>query len=135
MLTGRTDPGFTMIVRNSDKFRKWTDRLMPMLPRGETVLIYSQFMGYILPEHKAYNASTYGFVHSHDWNLEYLHTSGHASRDALAMVCRTVNPAAAIIPIHRECGSDFTSLDISDELKGRVVTSSTTVDDIEIKVQ
>lgn len=135
MLQGRTDSGFTMIVRNSDKFRKWTDRLMPLLPKGETVLIYSQFMGYILPEHKAYNASTYGFVHSHDWNLEYLHTSGHASRDALAMVCRTVNPAAAIIPIHRESGSDFTSLGISEELKGRVVTGDTTVDDIEIKVQ
>ena len=92
-------------------------------------------MGYILPKHKAYNASTYGFVHSHDWNLEYLHTSGHASRDALAMVCRIVNPAAAIIPIHRESGSDFTSLGISEELKGRVVTGDTTVDDIEIKVQ
>lgn len=129
------DTGFTMVVRNSDKFRGWLDELMPQLPEGETVLIYSQFMGYILPEHKAYNASTYGFVHSHDWNLEYLHTSGHASRDALAMVCRTVNPAAAIIPIHRESGSDFTSLGISEELKGRVVTGDTTVDDIEIKVQ
>ena len=129
------DTGFTMVVRNSDKFRGWLDELMPLLPKEETVFIYSQFKGYILPEHTAYSASTDSFVHSHDWNLEYLHTSGHASRDALAMVCNTVNPTSAIIPIHREKGSDFTSLDISDELKDRVVTSDTTVDDIEIKVQ
>lgn len=129
------DTGFTMVVRNSDKFRGWLDELMPLLPKEETVFIYSQFKGYILTEHTAYSASTDSFVHSHDWNLEYLHTSGHASRDALAMVCNTVNPTSAIIPIHREKGSDFTSLDISDELKDRVVTSDTTVDDIEIQVQ
>lgn len=127
--------GFTMVVRNSDKFRGWLDELMPLLPKEETVFIYSQFKGYILPEHTAYSASTDSFVHSHDWNLEYLHTSGHASRDALAMVCNTVNPTSAIIPIHREKGSDFTSLDISEELKDRVVTSDTTIDDIEIRVQ
>ena len=129
------DTGFTMVVRNSDKFRRWLDELMPLLPKEETVFIYSQFKGYILPEHTAYSASTDSFVHSHDWNLEYLHTSGHASRDALAMVCNTVNPTSAIIPIHREKGSDFTSLDISEELKDRVVTSDTTIDDIEIRVQ
>ena len=129
------DTGFTMVVRNSDKFRGWLDELMPLLPKEETVFIYSQFKGYILTEHTAYSASTDSFVHSHDWNLEYLHTSGHASRDALAMVCNTVNPTSAIIPIHREKGSDFTSLDISEELKDRVVTSDTTVDDIEIRVQ
>ena len=127
--------GFTMVVRNSDKFRGWLDELIPLLPKEETVFIYSQFKGYILTEHTAYSASTDSFVHSHDWNLEYLHTSGHASRDALAMVCNTVNPTSAIIPIHREKGSDFTSLDISEELKDRVVTSDTTIDDIEIRVQ
>lgn len=129
------DTGFTMVVRNSDKFRGWLDELMPLLPKEETVFIYSQFKGYILTEHTAYSASTDSFVHSHDWNLEYLHTSGHASRDALALVCNTVNPTSAIIPIHREKGSDFTSLDISEELKDRVVTSDTTIDDIEIRVQ
>lgn len=129
------DTGFTMVVRNSDKFRGWLDELIPLLPKEETVFIYSQFKGYILTEHTAYSASTDSFVHSHDWNLEYLHTSGHASRDALAMVCNTVNPTSAIIPIHREKGSDFTSLDISEELKDRVVTSDTTIDNIEIRVQ
>ena len=132
---GLMDTGFTMVVRNSDKFRRWLDGLMHLLPEEETVFIYSQFKGYILPEHTAYNAATDKFVHSYNWNLEYLHTSGHASRDTLAMVCNTVNPTSAIIPIHRENGSDFTSLDISEELKGKVVTSDTTVDDIEIKVQ
>ena len=82
-----------------------------------------------------YNANTDKFVHSHDWNHEYLHTSGHASRETLAQVCNLVNPHTAIIPIHTEKGSDFTSLDIPEELKNKVVTNDTIVDDIEIKVR
>ena len=108
---------------------------MTLLPKEETVLIYSQFLGYILPDHKAYNTNTDKFVHSHDWNHEYLHTSGHASKETLAQVCNLVNPHTAIIPIHTEKGSDFTSLDISDELKSKVVTSDTVADDIEIQVR
>ena len=46
-----------------------------------------------------------------------------------------VNPSAAIIPIHKESGSDFRSLDIEDALKDKVVEHDTTVDGIEIHVQ
>jgi len=42
-------------------------------------------------------------------------------------VCRTVNPRLAIIPIHKEAESDFRLLDITDELKDKVVTNSTTI--------
>ena len=127
--------GFTMLVRASGKFKEQTDSLMALLPKEETVFIYSQFRGYILPEHPAYNADTYKFVRSHDWNFGYLHTSGHASKETLAQVCNMVNPHTAIIPIHTEKGSDFTSLDIPEELKNKVVTNDTIVDDIEIKVR
>ena len=127
--------GFTMSVRPSAKFKEQLDSLMASLPKEETVFIYSQYKGYICPENKAYNADTDKFVHSHGWAFEYLHTSGHASREALAKVCSLVNPSAAIIPIHTEKGSDFTSLDISDELKSKVVTSDTVADDIEIQVR
>ena len=127
--------GFTMSVRPSAKFKEQLDSLMASLPKEETVFIYSQYKGYICPENKAYNADTDKFVHSHGWAFEYLHTSGHASREALAKVCSLVNPSAAIIPIHTEKGSDFTSLDITDELKNKVVTSDTVADGIEIHVR
>lgn len=129
------DHGFTMPVRPSAKFKEQLDNLMTLLQKEETVFIYSQFLGYILPDHKAYNANTDKFVHSHDWNCEYLHTSGHALKETLAQVCNLVNPHTAIIPIHTEKGSDFTSLDIPEELKNKVVTNDTIVDDIEIKVR
>ena len=129
------ESGFTMLVRTSDKFKRYLEELMPLLPEKETAFIYSQFKGYITPGCKAYNESTDRFVHSYDWNFKYLHTSGHASRDALAKVCRIVNPNAAIIPIHTEKGSDFTTLDISDNQKKMVVTSDTLADGIEIQVQ
>lgn len=68
-------------------------------------------------------------------NFEYLHTSGHATTDTLAEVCRTVNPRTAIIPIHREKDSDFAALDIGDELRGRVTTASQTIDGMEIVIK
>ena len=127
--------GFTMLVRASGKFKEHMDSLMALLPKEETVFIYSQFRGYILSEHPAYNANTYKFIHSHGWNRGYLHTSGHASKETLAQVCNLVNPHTAIIPIHTEKGSDFTSLDIPEEMRNKVVTSDTIADDIEIKVR
>ncbi len=88
----------------------------------------------LLPTHTAYNPKTKAFVDRFP-NFEYLHTSGHATTDTLAEVCRTINPSTAIIPIHREKDSDFASLDIGDELRSRVATTSQTVDEIEIVVK
>ena len=129
------ESGFTMLVRRSAKFKAWLEALMPLLPENGTVFIYSQFKGYITEGSPAYSHEAYEFVHSYGWKFEYLHTSGHASKDTIAKVCRLVNPRSAIIPIHKEKGSDFTSLDISDELKNKVVTGDTAAGGIEIKVQ
>ncbi len=128
------DKGFTMLVRTSDKYRRWVASLLPQLNPDETVLIYSMFRGYILPTHTALKPKTKAFVDMFP-NSEYLHTSGHATTDTLAEVCRTVNPRTAIIPIHREKDSDFASLDIGDELRSRIVTSSSTTGGIEIIVK
>ena len=126
--------GFTMLVRTSDKYRRWAESLLPQLNPDETVLVYSMFRGYILPAHPAFNPTTKEFVDLFP-NFEYLHTSGHATTDTLAEVCRTVHPRTAIIPIHREKGSDFASLDFGDELHSRVITTSQTNDGIEIVVK
>ncbi len=66
---------------------------------------------------------------------EYVHTSGHAPTDTLAAGCRTVPPHRAIIPIHRDKGSDFASLDIGDELRSKIVTASQTIDGIDFLVK
>jgi ribonuclease J len=74
-------------------------------------------------------------VHSHEWHIDYLHTSGHASRETIAAVCTKVNPRIAIIPIHRDAKSDFRSLDISQELKNKVTTESTSIQGIDIIIK
>lgn len=67
--------------------------------------------------------------------MRQLHTSGHASREALEMVCKRVHPNLTIIPIHREAKSDFCSLDLPQELKDKVHTESITLEDVEIVIK
>ena len=116
--------GITMLIRNNYQIRKMIDELYPLMNPERTCLIYSQFRGYVLKEHKAFQQRTYDFIHSRDWHIEYLHTSGHASKEALAAVCGKVNPRYAIITIHRDAESDFRSLPISQELKDKVLTAT-----------
>lgn len=123
--------GFTMLVRRNEKYSHWVTSLLPQLNPKETVLLYSMFRGYILPTHPAFSPATKAFVDMFP-NSEYLHTSGHATTDTLAEVCRTVNPQTAIIPIHREKNSDFAALAIGNELCSRIVTTSQNIDGIEI---
>lgn len=125
--------GFTMLVRNSETFQKMIDEIVPLIDLDQTIFIYSQWHGYIDSEGKSKNQSTIDFVHRHPWHFMELHTSGHASREALEEVCDLANPTTAIIPIHKDPNSDFRTLDISQELKNRVYTESTEVEGIEIK--
>lgn len=127
--------GFTMLVRNNRNMRKSLDEMMPLLDKEQCYLVYSQFKGYIDPKHPAFMQSTYDFIHSYDWHITYLHTSGHALRETLEMVCKKVNPKLAIIPIHREAGSDFRNLDLPQELKDKVQTESTTLEDVKIVIK
>ncbi len=125
--------GFTMLVRNSETFQKLIDEIVPLIDLDQTIFIYSQWHGYIDSEGKSKNQSTIDFVHRHPWHFMELHTSGHASKEALEEVCNLANPTTAIIPIHKDPNSDFRTLDISQELKNRVYTESTEVEGIEIK--
>lgn len=61
-----------------------------------------------------------------------MHTSGHADICSLTEVCRTVNPKLAVIPIHKEKDSDFSSLPITEEQKSKVITSNVTIEGINI---
>lgn len=116
--------GFTMLVRNTATFKKLIAEIVPQIDLQQTVFVYSQFDGYIDKKHSAFMQSTYDFVHLYNWDIRHLHTSGHASQQTLAAVCNLVNPSLAIIPIHREADTDFSSLPISSDLKSKIVTQS-----------
>lgn len=126
--------GFTMLIRNSRSCRRMLDLVLPELHPDETVLVYSMFPGYILPSHEAYNPDLDAFV-SQFPHREHIHTSGHASPETLAVLCRLTRPRLAIVPIHRDKGSDFAALDIGDTLRSRIVTASCKVEDVDIVVR
>lgn len=121
--------GFTMVVRDNPTFRKWISFLMPLLNPEETVLVYSQYKGYLKEQPRLQE-----FVKLFGENMVYVHTSGHATRKTLAKICNILNPTTAIIPIHKDAGSDFLSLDISDELKQKVVSEPLLRDEINIEI-
>jgi ribonuclease J len=127
--------GFTMLVRNNRSMRKSLDEMMPLLDKEQCCLVYSQFKGYIDPKHTAFMQSAYDFINAYDWKIEYLHTSGHASLETLTTVCNLVNPRLAIIPIHREAGSDFSRLNLLPELKSKVCIESATLEDVKIIIK
>ena len=119
--------GFTMLVRNTDTFKKLIAEIMPQIDLQQTSLIYSQFDGYIDKNHIAFKQSTFDFVHSYDWTVEHLHTSGHASCQTLADVCNWVHPSMAIVPIHKEKDTNFSMLPLDSDLQQKIVTHSQTM--------
>ena len=127
--------GITMLVRATDKFKDHIRKMKSMMNPERTCLIYSMYKGYIDEKSKCKIQSVFDFVYGGPWQVKPLHTSGHASREALEMVCRRVHPRVAIIPIHREAESDFRSLDISQELKNKVTTESTSIQGIDIIIK
>lgn len=123
------DKGFTMVVRDNPTFRKWIGYLKLLLNPAETVLVYSQYKGYLNDQPKLQE-----FVKMFECNVEYVHTSGHATRKTLAKICTIVNPKSAIVPIHKASDGDLRTLDISDELKNKVVDSTAIVNEIRIQI-
>lgn len=126
--------GFTMLVRSGDKYRNWCNDLLTVFHPDETILIYSMFKGYIIPEHEAYNEKLHDFVKLFP-RYEYCHTSGHATIACLANVCIRTNPRLAIIPIHKIKESDLASINIPDSLKSRIVRYSITIENTDIDIR
>ena len=121
--------GFTMVVRDNPTFRKWIGYLNLLLNPAETVLVYSQYKGYLNDQPRLQE-----FVKMFGCDVKYVHTSGHATRKTLAKICSMANPKAAIIPIHKDADSDLRTLDISDDLKNKVVDSTAEVNGIKIQI-
>ena len=56
-------------------------------------------------------------------NTVFCHTSGHASKECIEKVCSLINPAIAIIPIHKETSFDLIAL--PPEVKGKIYNDCT----------
>jgi ribonuclease J len=134
LLARMQEHGFCMLVRITDKFNQWLDTLLPQLDKQNTVLIYSMWAQYINPDNQKHAKSDYLKFIERFPTVKKIHTSGHASAEALAKVCNLVNPTTAIIPIHSEYSENFRNLSINEELKAKIITESTVIQDIEIKL-
>ena len=118
-----------MLLRCSEKFQSYLEKILPWCKPEETCLIYSQYHGYIDKRegNTAFNQKLYDFVEQFRergcFVKEDLHTSGHASKQDLVRLCEQVNPKV-IIPIHKDEKADFASI-LSDELEQESVNMNT----------
>ena len=112
-----------MFVRTSKKFHKLLDQIFPILPMEEKpLLIYSMWDGYINRDDT--KNEEYVKLQERFTNVIQLHTSGHATINALRNVCELTNPRLAILPVHRDKGTDFSSIGISSKLQKKIITTS-----------
>jgi len=128
------DKGVCMLVRATDKFYKYIDYLMPKIEKESTILIFSMWKEYINPQSKHANKNYLDFISKFPKTVQ-IHTSGHASADCLAAVCNLVNPTLGIIPIHSENSSQYQQLPIKEELKKRIITTTTNIGDTSIEIK
>ncbi len=127
--------GFCMFVRASvsNKFVAYWNYLKPHLDPAHTVLIYSMWKEYVNPDSRHAKQLYLDFI-SHFPAVEKIHTSGHATPDFLAEVCRAVNPTLGIIPIHSENSASYANLPLEDGLREKIITSSMTIEGVEIEI-
>ena len=126
--------GFVMLIRNSEKFQDYLNKILKFCKPGETCLVYSMFHGYIDKEKPTLNTSTFNFVEQFrekGYSIEeWIHTSGHASKQDLIKLCQQVNPDI-IVPIHKDEKADMKTI-LPDELKQRVCEFHYEKDGVEI---
>ena len=82
---------------------------------------------------KIFKKELYDFTHLYNWNYIPLHTSGHASKEALQAICEHINPKKAIIPIHKEELGLMGKLDM--DIHCPIVESTQVIDDINIIIK
>lgn len=91
MLEKMQENGFVMLVRATDRFKGIMKNFK------DYNFIYSQWLGYLKGENPDYKRIQ-DFTPD---NFEYLHTSGHASPEAIKQIINITNPKV-VIPIHTE---------------------------------
>ncbi len=129
--------GFTMLVRpnqyKTGKYWKFTDLATNAIAKSDRAVIYSMWGGY-LDKEQTRNSYHVEYLERFK-NVERLHTSGHASSETLASLCKMTNPRLAIIPIHSEKSANFYNLLSSEEeLKEKITLSSATFENVEVVI-
>lgn len=99
--------GFCMIIRQG----KMCERLLKKY-KGKSKVIYSMWSGYLKGESK--NDELVNFLK--DYELTFLHSSGHASVSDLVKLYNTVNPKIGFVPIHGETPEKLLKLLPKDKL-------------------
>lgn len=117
------DNGFTMLIRCTDKFEGWVEKLLPKLRQDQSVIVFSMWGEYINTQSRHAKSDYLQMVEKFN-NLKKIHTSGHASMECLAKVCTMTNPKDAIIPIHSDESNNFKNLNIAQKFKDRITTNS-----------
>lgn len=127
--------GFLMFVRHSPSFEKRINEVFERtgISPSQANFIYSQFEGYIVKSHKAFKQSLHNFVDSHKWKKINLHTSGHASKEALMKIVEISKPTTAIIPIHKERIGSFQQLNCPFECP--IIEQNCCLNDIDIQIR
>jgi ribonuclease J len=92
------DKGFCMMIRANDRFKPYLDRFA-----DGRAIIYSMWSGYL--EGKTANANIVEFLKPYEFIS--LHTSGHATTEALRKLYETVKPTYELIPLHTEAPEAF----------------------------
>lgn len=133
LLDEMVDNGFCMMVRVNQyygKYTKFTNLAIDRIPQNERLLLYSMWSGYIDPG--AHQKAEYvEFLAKFDHH-QTIHTSGHATKECLAEVCRLTNPRLGIIPIHSEQSERYRELPIADDLRAKIITESSSFDGVEV---
>lgn len=120
---GKENHGFTLFVRPNNAFHTLLNQILPMLPAEEKPLfIYSMWEGYINREDT--RNDKYVKLQERFTEVVPLHTSGHATIDALHHVCELTHPRLAILPIHKDKETDFSSIGLSSQLQEKIMTTS-----------
>ena len=99
MLKKLKQTGMTMVVGTSQMER--VKGLLDKLPQEETLLIYSSWDGYYCEPEQVKANPKYKEFREMFHNVVDIHTSGHADRQTIKKVIKTVNPKE-VICIHKE---------------------------------
>lgn len=97
--------GFCMLIRSNESF---SPLISEYTQSNNSKIYYSMWDGYLDSSKTAFNEALYNFLKP--YNLEYMHTSGHADLETLKAVYETVKPKSGVIPMHTEAPEKFQEL-------------------------
>ena len=115
--------GFVLVVGVGQLGR--VQMMCQELPEEETLLIYSSWDGYYKDPEQVKINPRYLMFREQFHNVVDIHTSGHADRQTITDVINIVNPKHGVICIHKEKDQTLESLDLSEELKKKILNQTT----------